>query len=258
MRGDDKYGNPNPWILTELGAVQSSVQQWARLLCSDCEQRFAKHGEDWIFRHGLRPDGTFPLASVLDNRAPDHAAPKGKTRVYLAANIPEVNIAAIPYFAASMFWRAAIYPWRTDGGYLLKLGRWEEAFRRYLMGETDFPDGAALMVIIREKSMTDRIAYSPVGSRLGMMHVHKFPIPGFAFTLSVSKHLPGWAKNTCMVRGPGNPLVITDGIEESVLQDGRRILAEGLQKIAHMRVHSPKSSGMPRVAVSAPPAIENV
>jgi hypothetical protein len=235
MLCDPKSGNPNPWILTEDFAVQSSRQQTAWLLCADCEQRFSKHGERWIFRNGLKQDGTFPLATILDSRIPDVAGPANTTRIYHAAKIPEVNIEAIAYFAASMFWRASVYPWRTDGGYPLKLGPWEEAFRKYLMGEIEFPKDSTLMVIVRERSETDRISYSPVGRRHGTMHIHKFPMPGFAFTLSVSKHLDDWCHNLCFIRGAGNPLIITDTIEEGLISDSRRILVASLDKATKER-----------------------
>lgn len=210
LRSDSTPNNPHHWTISERGAVQSSKQLWAWLLCTSCERRFASQGEDWIFRHGLRPDRTFPLATALSKRTPDSVSPQKDARVYYAANIPDVNVHAITYFAASMFWRAAIHPWRTDGGYPLKLGLWEERFRRYLVGEADFPADTALLVIVRDRRETDGFAYNPMGGRLpmssGTVHAHKFSMPGFAFKLTVSKNVPEATRTSCFVRGYGNPL----------------------------------------------------
>jgi hypothetical protein len=62
--------NPNPVLLTPLGAKQIDSQQKAHLLCRECEQRFSRCGEDWVFKHFLRADGTFPIADILKSRPP--------------------------------------------------------------------------------------------------------------------------------------------------------------------------------------------
>src|SRR5277367_373103 len=43
---DDQAKNPNPWLLTEKAAYQTSWQMKAWLLCRDCEQLLSKKGED--------------------------------------------------------------------------------------------------------------------------------------------------------------------------------------------------------------------
>jgi len=226
-------GNPNPWLLTESGAVQTSIQQTAPLLCADCELRLSRNGEDWLFRNGPRRNGRFRLRDTLDARKPDLVGPPPRrVKLYYAAGIPEINVSAIAYFAASMFWKASVHPWKDDGGYSLKLGPWEEEFRRYLMEEAEFPRHATLMVAIRQSSETDRMMYAPVGKRMQTIHVHKFPIPGFAFSLAVSKQLPSFFHNTCFVRSPGNPLILSNDLEEGILQDAQRILERSLSKVA--------------------------
>jgi hypothetical protein len=50
---DDTEKNPNPWLLTPDGAVQTSDQMKEPLLCSKCEQRFSKFGENWVLKYCL-------------------------------------------------------------------------------------------------------------------------------------------------------------------------------------------------------------
>jgi len=61
-----------------------------------------------------------------------------------AFGIPEINVNAISYFAASMFWRGSIHPWNEDGTYPVSLGPFQEQFRQYLMELQPFPKDCAL------------------------------------------------------------------------------------------------------------------
>jgi hypothetical protein len=156
--------NPHPWILTKSGSFQSSEQMRAFLLCHHCEQRFSIKGENWVLRHCLRQDGRFRLASLLEARTPDSTAPGTTTKIYHAAHIPEVDITALSYFAASIFWRGSIYPW-TGGIYPVRLGPFEESFRKYLLGDAEFPPHAMLWVLVRPKSIVDRATHTPAGGK---------------------------------------------------------------------------------------------
>src|SRR5437899_11585553 len=111
---DRRFKNPNPIMITDSAALQSSWQQREPLLCNDCEQRFHRNGENWIFSKCLRRDGNFPLRDLLIARTAD-AGQGGATQVYLAAKIPEIDINALIYFGTSMFWRGSIHSWNSDG-----------------------------------------------------------------------------------------------------------------------------------------------
>jgi hypothetical protein len=136
---DANEKNPNPWIITNNSAVQTSWQMTAYLLCRSCEQRLSKNGECWVLRHCLRNDGKFILASILANKRPDISENTTETRIYFAAQIPEIDVAALSYFAASIFWRGSIYPWNEDRSARVKLGPFGEQFREYLMEQGAFP-----------------------------------------------------------------------------------------------------------------------
>jgi hypothetical protein len=178
---DDNEKNPNPWVLSRKAAVQSSRQMKAYLLCADCEQRFSKHGENWVLRNCLRKDGTFPLYSILSARTPDISSPPNPTKIYYASGIPEINITALAYFAASIFWRGSIHPWNDDGSILVNLGPFQEQFRKYLMGQGAFPKDASLWFLVREGKEIDRLTYAPIGARQGNFHAYKFPMPDLPF-----------------------------------------------------------------------------
>src|SRR5260370_30210325 len=217
---DDNAKNPNPWSLTDEKAVQISFQLKAPLLCRHCEQeRISRNGQSWRVAKCLKKDGSCPLAPVLASTPPDVSLSTTPTRVHYAARIPEIDRSALAYFAASIFWRGSIHPWNRDGSVPIKLGPFQESFRKYLMGQGDFPTDCALLVTVREGKEIDRLTYAPVGERREIFHVYKFPMPGLAFSMVVSKNIPANFREKCFVRGPGNPIITTPIIEKWLLQD---------------------------------------
>jgi hypothetical protein len=216
---DDGAKNPNPWLLTDKTSVQTSRQMTASLLCDDCEQRLSDMGENWVLARCLRKDGAFPLAATLRSREPDVSGPQTPTKVYYAAGIPEIDVAALAYFAASIFWRGSIHSWNTDGSIPVRLGPFSEAFRRYLMGISPFPTHCALVVTVREGSDVSRLTYAPIGERRGNYRLYKFPMPGLGFAIAIGKRLPHQLRRNCFVRGPAHPIVLTPLIEDFLMID---------------------------------------
>jgi hypothetical protein len=122
----------------------------------------------------------------------------------------------LSYFAASMFWRASVYPWNEDGSIPVPLGPFREPFRQYLMGLAHFPQHCVLWVAVREGKELDRLTHPPIGERREKYHVHILPMPGFGFSLTVSKYLPASYRRMCFVRATGNPIIVTELIEEAL------------------------------------------
>ena len=225
MRGDPDNGNPNPWEVTPNSVRQTSWQKKAPLLCPECEQRFSKNGERWVFTNGLKNDGTFPLAITLACKVPFAQDPSvSTTKVYRAAEIPEIDISAITYFAASMFWRGSAHPWKADGTCPVPLGPYQEPLRQYLMGITGFPPDVALVVVVREPSGIRHLSHEPLGEWRGEIFVAKFPMPGFAFSISAGKDMPPPLRRSCFVRGEGNPIVMSAFVEKHILDEGLRMV----------------------------------
>ena len=213
---DGAEKNPNPWLLSSGKAFQTSWQMKAPLLCTGCEQRLSKR-ETWVLAHCLRKDGKFPLRSILASRSPDLSSPETTTRVHYVSKIPEISVSAIAYFAASIFWRGSVHPWNADGTAPVRLGPFQELFRQYLMGSQPFPKDCSLWVAVREGKEIDRLTYAPIGKRQDNIHVYKFPMPGLAFLLAVSKNIPGNLRDRCFVHGRGNPIIVTQLLENLLI-----------------------------------------
>jgi hypothetical protein len=108
----ETQGNPDPLKLTDLGVFQDSRQVSDYLLCGECEERLNKYGERWFLAHCWRRD-RFLLASTLEDAAVTHSTPTIK--VYHAIHLSKVDVTALTYFAASMFWRASVHRWKMAG-----------------------------------------------------------------------------------------------------------------------------------------------
>jgi hypothetical protein len=212
--------NPNPVVISPTEVKQTSHQTKAHLLCSKCELLFGGKGEDWVMRHGLKNNGSFMLLRNL-RRYQRMIDASGNAAIFKAAEIPEINVAALTYFATSMFWRGSIHPWKTDGTRPVPLGPYEEPLREFLLGEADFPEDMTLSVVVRLPSPVSYFTYEPIGEWRDSSHfVAKFPMPGFAFGISAGPALPQIFHDLCFVRGNGNPIALTALLEEGIQQDG--------------------------------------
>ena len=222
LRDDGKVPNANPFLITPEGSVQSSKQQWAFLLCEPCEAILSREAEDWIFRHGMKADGNFPLADVLRKVRPSVGTLADHTRLYEGILIPEINSHAITHFAIGIFWKASVYEWNTDKTIPVNLLGYQDEFRRFLLGEAVFPQDAVLTVLVREAGAIDRLTHTPFGSVGAVTATYQFPIPGFSFVLTIGKNIPQRISQYCFVRGLGSPIVTTVAVEEFLFHQAQR------------------------------------
>ncbi len=71
--------------------------------------------------------------------------------------------------------------------------------------------------------MADPLTFAPVGERKGIVHLYRFPMPGLAFSLIVSKNISADHRDKCFVHAPGNPIVVTDMLEQFLFDEAVRM-----------------------------------
>ncbi|MDR3791788.1 MAG: hypothetical protein P4L03_00265 [Terracidiphilus sp.] len=218
---DESQKNPNPVLVTKNTVVQTSEQMSEYLLCGECEQRLNRNGERWILGNCLQGDGSFPLETTLTCHPPDISSLTSATRVYFASRYPDINVDAIAYFAASIFWRGSIHPWSEDGEKPVRFGPIQERFRQYLLGVEPFPHEASLSVVVRTNGKTDRITYGPSGKRKKDIRHFRFTMPGLVFLLFCGPDLPENIRNASMVHNDSCPISIAPMLEERILDEIR-------------------------------------
>lgn len=100
------HKDPNPILIDNVHHGTTSRQLRAPLLCVECEARFRAQGEDWVLANYYRGNDTFKLRESLRNTKPLYS--DQDFTLYSGANIPDIDIEALVYFASSVFWRAAV------------------------------------------------------------------------------------------------------------------------------------------------------
>jgi len=216
---DGTQDNPNPLTLNDDAVFQNSKQISDHLLCRQCEERLNKNGEHWFLAHCCRKN-QFPPASLLDGVPP--VGSSTRIMLYHASQISKINVAALTYFAASMFWRASVHRWKSGGTECrgIALGPYEERLRRFLLGETTFPQNCVLWVSVPvDITPFASLSLTPYGGRKDGYHVYKLVVLGVGFHLLVGRRIPREALAMCFLSGPGNPIYRTDMLEEGIIQD---------------------------------------
>ncbi len=190
-------GNASPIFTDGKTALETSLQLRKDLLCPTCEGLFSKRGETWIMKHCRRSDHEFRLREAFGKYQP----PEIKT--IATARNRLVDGDALAYFAASMFWRAAVTEWRapTRGHAVAKLdlGPYEQALRLYLTEQADFPERVALIVFVGSLTakMANGIMIPPGLSSAEASHSrYSFAIPGIRFDLVTGSAVPPDVRGT--------------------------------------------------------------
>ena len=222
----DKDGpNPNPLVFSAQDEHQSSRQAFQPLLCFECEQRFHKHGENWVLSHSARDTGRFKLRELLLA----HPCEKLHDDLYCfrCTEIPEVDTDALCYFALSVIWRAAVRSWRIDNLLIeqLVLGPYTEPFRSYLCGSGPFPDNMALFVTVSTLENVLLMCTQPQTRKWNGYACHFFSIPGLTFAVYCGKLIPQLFREGCIHRGAGRPIFYTPLDDLVNIRDFNRLAA---------------------------------
>lgn len=127
----------------------------APLLCQVCEMRFNMNGENEVLKH-IAPKlalKRMPLAERMKLAWPrdnDSTAPR-----YYAGDF-DIDTEKFAYFALSIVWRQTINDWQPSIP-RWELGQFAEDMRRYLVGETTFPNDMAVIVIVCSDEISRRM-----------------------------------------------------------------------------------------------------
>ncbi len=184
-------GYIEPILIVDGVALASSYEAQKPFLCSECEQRFNDNGENLTIRICLKGPGDFPFRDALRSRQP--AANLGVSQAYLSDQLDTKCVAALKYFATSVFWRSSATRWKIAKGRNTRnyLGtRYTEQFRQFLHGEASFPANATMIARVADDDDLYPFFHWPHPERRHGYHEHVFSIPGMEFHLYVGGLLP--------------------------------------------------------------------
>jgi hypothetical protein len=149
------------------------------------------------------PDGVFTLRDLLQQTTP--IATKEGASFFTLDRISSVEQERLLYFAASIFWRAAVIDWETPIGHYTKLAiqpKDVEELRKYLLGPGPFPTDLTIIIVLSASA-------SPIQSTIlpnitpGPSEYHQFDwyMPGIGFALLAGK-VPAAMQAISMSRSP--------------------------------------------------------
>lgn len=123
------------------------------------------------------------------------------------------------YFATSVFWRAAVHSWKLKRNRLdqINLGKYEEDFRLYLLGEAAFPENAALWCYVAPAEMPMGGLVAPYRKNKSTHYQFHFAITGVAFDLFVGKMIPEAIRQTCLHRSTEQIIFLSDVVETNLI-----------------------------------------
>ncbi|HEY3443608.1 MAG TPA: hypothetical protein VGK29_22815 [Paludibaculum sp.] len=210
-------GSTSPIVVTRDAAWNTDRQITRHLLCFDCEQRFSKNGEDWSLRQIFRGEKSFKLLDILKACTP--VATKPDCTIYAVADVAELRVQDLLYFAVSVFWRGAATDWSIDAHVLERLQfgpLYMTAFREYLLGRAGFPTNVALHVeVCDDPTLAATTLITPAGANAAGFHRYGFMIPGVAFHLFVGQMIPFEMRYCCIATGE-NRLLLRRNYEQFV------------------------------------------
>lgn len=189
-----------PIVVTPSITRETSKQVKQYLLCKECEQMLSKKGEDYIFKICFRNEHGFKIAELLKSIKPVYE--EEGISLFYPEQLDELDRDKIVYFASSVFWRASVSKWKVEQKEYVKINlgnKYQEQFRKFLLGEGAFPKYASLNVFI-DRGNRGPFVMSPFSAKDGTIYVHRFEIPGIQFFLYVGKMIPAQVMNVCFHR----------------------------------------------------------
>jgi hypothetical protein len=212
--------NPNPIVATASVAIKSSREIKSPLLCLECEERFSRHGEEWILTNCLRGPSEFCLQAALIQQQPIYVDPHETFAVLAGNSTPGVNCDQLAYFAASVFWRAAAHTWAVDKEHRLKLslGPYEDELRLFLLDRSEFPRDAVLLVGVAQTARLENFTALPTLVGRGHFRTYWFKVPGITFRLLVGRAIDVQHRHCCFVRSPERRIFVGNVIDNANIE----------------------------------------
>lgn len=210
----------HPVVMTPKLVTATPKQLWAHLLCESCEQLLNERGEKPVQKL-FNGKASFPLLDRMNVAMEVTTAP---TVVTYSGSAMGIDTEALAYYALSILWKGSVHNWTTLSGQKssVKIGVHRERIRKYLIGKTDFPEGAYVIVTACTDIGSQGMVFAP-----NLMSQTKYPmysilVRGIWFHIALTKRPSPELDGLCCVRSSRKVLHKAD-CTEPFLQAGRHI-----------------------------------
>jgi hypothetical protein len=196
-----------PVRVTPKGIFPTTNQTHDHLLCTDCEQRLTKEGENWIIPLLSRVNGPFLLRDRLLSQPPVFQNEIGA--IFAGADNSEIDVPKLIHFAIGVYFKAAVHSWQKDETEpWLKLEPADvEALRRYVQGEAPLPSHIALEVTVDSSPIVWPAFRFPWRATDDRFPNYCLYVPGVLFNLYIGPNAQETLKASCINGIPLAPIM---------------------------------------------------
>lgn len=218
-----KLSGASPVLITGKLVSQTDQQIHHHLLCEECEQRFAV-GERYALSQCDR-GRRFRLQEQIRNLKP--LAEGRDPNVYATAGASSLDVPLLTYFASSLLWRASVEVWRLWGQTMtLNLGpTYNEEFRRYLLGETEFPAAAAIWISVASEDNPPFVCVGPHLSSKTTYYQYEMQIFGIRWSMFIGREIDARVQRMCSFRSPERFVYESSTLEKLAVQGVGNLMA---------------------------------
>ena len=210
-----RSGDLEPVKFSSKVAFTTSYQIQDYILCKPCEDVLNEGGERWIVGKLATMDRkTFPLYEIVSQAALQFE--DGGVKVYHGINVAGLEIGQFTHFAAGLLWKASVHSWSKENkGPKINLGPYSDRLRKYLQGETGFPEHMKLWlsIIPPESAMIGFIEPHERKSFGGFKSYFCY-IPGVLFCWSVGRQITADLKLGCFATSEYHPLFVSNNLHD--------------------------------------------
>jgi hypothetical protein len=138
------------------------------------------------------------------------------------AGVQGIDHAKITYYAASIFWRAAVHKWKVGREIItpIDLGPYEENIRLFLREGRPLSPHIYLSVWLSDRDQPLAISGVPTTRHFeGGGIMHRMNIPGIAFLLTIGKKVSHGVAQTCFIHAPGHPVFVSRYVDDQLISN---------------------------------------
>jgi hypothetical protein len=197
-----------PIRFTSEYAMATSRQTRDHLLCLGCEDILNNGGETWVLPKLATMAGEFPFYDIVKSTSPMWEEPD--MTPYRGTGLPDCGADKITHFAAGIFWKACVHSWSGNTEEpRIELGPYAEALRKFIRGETAFPNNVALTVLVSSPELVDISMLDPYEGVKTEWRTFFTYVPGILFALHTGKLIPDETITTAITTLPDRPILFS-------------------------------------------------